>query len=208
MKETYLQDYFNRHRQLYINLANNCSSVAELLLKVAIYGKIWTSWDWAIFFTVLQSPAMLLPADSHGIAHIKDLSKNIENQKYLCKDILESIDCTDMLDHVMTNRNVIINMIETAKQYKSFYFGKRSFNRFNCQILAHVFKKYPELWNMNWMQTKFYNQQSKRWIKLHRLQKFITVDKSLKIENMNSYMFNEFQKIYFDCISFKTDEEK
>ena len=37
----------------YADLAERCRSVPELLLKLDAYGKVWTRWDWVLFFKYL-----------------------------------------------------------------------------------------------------------------------------------------------------------
>ena len=41
------------HRSRYIDLAENCGSVPELMLKIDVYGQKWTKWDWVLFFKYL-----------------------------------------------------------------------------------------------------------------------------------------------------------
>ena len=36
-------------------------------------------------------------------------------------------------------------------------------------LLAHVFKKFPDLWTMSWMIAKFKDKSTKQWTKYHRL---------------------------------------
>ena len=155
MTEEVLRDYFDKHAGVYRRLANGCSSVPELLLKIDIYGRQWNQWDWALFFTNMLA---LYAWDSN--------IKQNETRLALGYDILDAIDNSDRLDKIVTNKKILLSIIYVTAYCKSFVIVRKSFN---CQILAHVFKKWPKLWNMNWMWTKHFDKANKKFIKCHRL---------------------------------------
>ena len=83
-------------------------------------------------------------------------------------DMLETIDDSDLLDDVFTNKQVLLSLsyaVSSRLAYLDTAFSKKLF----CILLAHVFKKFPELWMMSWMFAKHKDSRTKKWTKYHRL---------------------------------------
>ena len=47
MNISVLNKYYNANRALYRSLVLECTSVPELVLKINIFGKKWSHWDWS-----------------------------------------------------------------------------------------------------------------------------------------------------------------
>ncbi len=159
MNNKTLTKYYNTHKEKCDSLLNNCSSVSELILKLEIYGSKWTQWDWALFFSNLS-------------CYIIELKKNTQdnekfiNIKYLYDDIIESIDNSDVLDKIFTNKAIMLNIIYVSADYSGY---TNNYNYMIYKMLAHIFKKFPRLWQMNWMWSKYFDKTSYKWKKYHRL---------------------------------------
>lgn len=172
---------------MYEQLARDCGSVPELTLKLVIYGKEWKQWDWAFFFVCLASPPPK------------------ENAPLLYKDIINIIDTSKELDAVMTNKQVVLSMIELLNVYNS----RRDYTaivvqQYLANILAHVFKKFPRLWTISWMWTKTYSKKTHKSMKVHKLRNFARASSVDAVEKPAGYYtkdacFNSFQALhYFD----------
>ena len=166
MTTKFLADYYNKHQYLYTQLANECTSVPELQLKLMIFGKQWCQWDWSLFLIY--------------IANIN---------KVLCHDIIEAIDTSNTLDSVFTNKQVIEALIHCAHQFKHA--------RIVLTILAHTFKKFPSLWNMNWMWSKRHDSYTNKLSKLHKMKVFVAKNIDNKYYMTSTY-YNDFIKTYYN----------
>ena len=61
---------------------------------------------------------------------------------YLANNIFEEIDNSDHFDFVVSNKHIVQVFVELSNKFMRGYCLK---------LLAHVFKKFPELWTMNFM---------------------------------------------------------
>ena len=156
MRSTTLNSYFNRHQSIYRQLSSTCVSVVNLLMLLDVYGKRWTFYDWLFFFDFL----------GYDIR-----SGNSEStSKMLLDDILNTIETDSLMDNVITNKSIILTLV----MYTNGTLNCKPFDlKTLCLILAYVFKKFPDLWNMNWMWPKHYNRHKHKWERSHRLHKFV-----------------------------------
>ena len=151
MTDKVLNDYYIKNKDLFLSLAN-CVCVSELLLKLTIYGKKWSQWDWAI---LLECISMVHSTSEPSTSTLYD-------------DIIHTIDTTDLLDAVFTKKDILLSIMhftnsQTAYSITYYYKGTM------LLLLAHVFKKFPDLWTMSWMIAKFKDKSTKQWTKYHRL---------------------------------------
>lgn len=181
---------------MYEQLAHDCTSVPELTLKLAIFGKEWKQWDWAFFFVCLASPPPK------------------ENAPAIYKDIIETIDTSKELDSVMTNRQVILSIIELLKIYYSGHdYISITVREHLTNVLAHVFKKFPCMWTMSWMWTKTYDRKTLRTVKVHKLKSFSKAEAVEADDKPPGYYtkdacFNSFQALhYIDCFEEKQEDK-
>lgn len=155
MNNKTLDQYYQSHREMYKSIAETCTSSEELILTIALHGKTWTQWDWAfliqhIGFEILMSNF--------------DITQKIPNSKILLDDIIKTIQDNDLLDKIFTNKKVLNGLIQLVnREYNNSAFGFAIINVKILNVLAQLFKKFPELWNMNYMFKKF---KGKRY---HRL---------------------------------------
>lgn len=147
MTETTLKNWYSSHQAQYMELARECGSVAELLFKIEIIGSKWTKWDWAMFLSFLDYTA---DDSSKGedapmsYLHTVPVADVVESARSLLADIYSTIDSGDELTAVFTNKTVVMNLIEWA--------GMRSYmSQGVYRALAHIFRRFPKLWTMNWM---------------------------------------------------------
>ena len=69
------------------------------------------------------------------------------------------------LDSVFSNKTVIMHFIEWLKQTNESSPGL-------LRVLAHVFKKFPEMWKMNWMFIR-HKGKNKKQARTHRLAEYV-----------------------------------
>ena len=171
MKPETLRKWYDSRQGIYRSLADECGSVAELMLKIEVYGATWTRWDWVMFFYYLDWCANGPEECSVGTLSRWNPSygwKDVDvsrPEKNLLADIFKTLDGEDTLDAALTNKTVILNFIEWAKQT-----NERSPSV--LRLLAHVFRKYPELWSMNWMFVR-HRGKNKRPARTHRLAGYV-----------------------------------
>ena len=157
MTEEKIRQWERDHQATYVDLAEHCGSVPELLLKIEVYGQRWTKWDWVLFFKYLtymsgfgrRRPFVVFYG--HGRPDEEETP-----EKDLLADIFDAIDNGDSLDKVFTDRTVVMNFISVlgaglGDDCKDDSEGGWSFKTCACSLLAHVFRKFPALWRMNWM---------------------------------------------------------
>lgn len=171
MTDKILNEYYNKHKDTYMSLAKNCSSVPEILLKIEIYGKRWTQWDWVLLLSCLIN----------HISHcaMRNDVNDTGNSLLLVQDIVETFNTTDMLDKIFASRQVVLSIIYVINSNSAAILNANVWSRNLqielCTLLAHVFKKFPVMWNMSWMYAKFRDQKAKRWCKYHRLKSSVYV---------------------------------
>lgn len=159
MNDKTLEQYYASHAAIYKSLVETCSSTEELLLAIDLQGAVWTQWDWA--FLIQQI----------GFSNINFISnfnfkktQILPNAKILLEDIIKTIQTNDLLDKILTNKKVLNSLIHLInRNYHKSLFGFAIIDVKILNVLAQLFKKFPELWNMNYMFKKF---KGKRY---HRL---------------------------------------
>lgn len=128
-----LNNHYCANKAIYDTLIR-CTSVQELLLKINIYGKTWTHYDWSVlmFLIICQKINYLTDND------------------LLYDDILTTISESDIFDNVMTNRSVMTSLVILCGKHSSVSIMSQLKIK---NMLAVILKKYPKLWNMSWMYT-------------------------------------------------------
>ena len=121
-----VEEFLNANHRLYKDMIETCGSVPELLFRIEIYGRKWTQYDWVFFFQYLYQIS----------------SQGNETAQSLANDLFDAIDNTVQLDHVITNKLIIMTFIELSKRFM---------HGFCLKFLAHVVHKFPDIWNMNFM---------------------------------------------------------
>ena len=162
MTAAQLKKWDTLKRSMYIDLVKTCGSVPELLIRLEIYGQKWTRWDWVLFFKYLYVHSMTLVSANPG-EPVEEL--------VMLNDIFKTLDDGNALDSVFTDKVVVLSFVE----YLNFaYFHSKSPFMSKLELygvfslLAHVFKKFPDMWKMNWM---FARKRSggKKGERVHRL---------------------------------------
>lgn len=156
-----LQRWYRDHRRTYVELAEECRSVAELMLKIEVYGKKWTKWDWVMFMWHLSMSASCL--DEEGPSAPGQAGFDTSDQAPdLFADMVDEVDNGKMLDGVLTNKTVVAHLIWWIDD------GRLNPLRVGAlRLLAHVFKKFPAMWTMNWM---FVRHPGKNKPRTHRME--------------------------------------
>ena len=83
------------------------------------------------------------------------------------KDIIDTIDNTNTLDFIFTNKIVVKSIIQIIDLHNTTV----GCTGLLC-ILAHIFAKFPTLWNVNWMFIR-HTTLKKKTIRTHRLKYFL-----------------------------------
>lgn len=154
MTKAALDRYYTDNQERFKRMAL-CSSVPELLLKIEIQGKKWSQWDWAMLFVTLASCYWSRPTGEYG-------------NRELLEDIIEAIDCSKDLDGVMTNKTVLLNIIHFTKSNLFFMYEEHA-RATLLNLLAHLFKKFPSLWTMQWMFSRFKDKRTMQMRRKHKL---------------------------------------
>lgn len=135
-----LQKYIDDNAATFQELAK-CGSVAELLVRLAVYGRSWGRWSWAVFIQFLWQRANVA---SLGRPRSEDCAVMLD-------DVIKTIDEGAEMDRVVTNKTVVLSMMQTANAADVMqYHGSAGLM---C-VLAHAFNKFPDMWNMNWMYSR------------------------------------------------------
>lgn len=160
MNAVALQKYLEDNRQLFSDLAK-CGSVSELMLKLAVFGRNWNRWSWAAFVVFLWrgvrrdcSPA---PA---GVRRPDD---DADGCRAMFDDIVDTIDNGTELDSVFRNKLVVQSLIQVTE-----YMSMERPAGGALRVLAHVFAKFPDMWNMSWMYVRHARPKDGR-VRTHRL---------------------------------------
>ena len=156
MNSKTLDQYYQSHQEIYKSIAETCASSEELILTIALHGKTWTQWDWAF---LIQHIGFEILFSNFTI------TQKIPNSKILLDDIIKTIQDNDLLDKIFTNKQVLNSLIQLVNHEYNNSASAFGFaiNVKILNVLAQLFKKFPELWNMNYMFKKF---KGKRY---HRL---------------------------------------
>lgn len=167
-----LQNHIDKNKETFQTLAK-CGSVSELIIKLNIYGKNWNRWSWSIFIYFLQT------------------TDNTEECHMMFKDIIDTIDNTNTLDSIFTNKIVVKSIIQIIDLHNTTV----GCTGLLC-ILAHIFAKFPTLWNVNWMFIR-HTTLKKKTIRTHRLKYFLPNSINYPIEYFESKQFtNDFISQY------------
>lgn len=156
-----LKKWYSERSFLYRELAGSCGSVAELVLRLEAYGDRWTSWDWVMFLSYLDLSAARLSENASW--NFQPPPAEPSPEESLLADVFGTLDGGTALDGVLTNRTVIMNLIDWAGSAETS--GMKARQRGALSLLAHVFAKFPDLWRMNWM---FIRRRGRR--RVHRLE--------------------------------------
>lgn len=172
-----LQSHINANKDIFAELAK-CGSVAELMIRLAAYGKSWNRWSWAIFvyFLWLRINYSL----GYKIGQTPRISWNgpREEEPECCAmldDILATIDNGSELDSVMTNKVVVKSMLQIIDTSCAECKGSEASSCAGLLcVLAHTFAKFPKMWNVNWMYIR-HTSPRKKAIRTHRLAHLVPV---------------------------------
>lgn len=168
MTEVTLKKWYGDHCGMYRTLAEECGSVAELMFKIEIYGSKWTEWDWVMFFYYLDWTTNKLT--EAPISWKNTGTECTESEKNLLEDIFKTLDEGEELDTVFSNKTIIMHFIDWLKKSDKQSLGLFPFGV--LRVLAHVFKKFPELWKMNWMFIR-HKGKNKKQVRTHRLAEYV-----------------------------------
>ena len=103
-----------------------------------------------------------------------------------------------LLDGILTKKNIILSMIYGINSCH-LHLGTLFVQRRIAILLAHVFKKFPELWKMSWMFAKFKDNTTKKWTKYHRLGAYLSdISKQYSYTHPNE-CYDKFIETYFKC---------
>lgn len=203
MTDKTLLRWYESHKETYHDLAANCSSVPELLFKIEVFGEKWTKWDWIMFFHYLTLEYASDKAECEcggGMASDKaeyDSSDEFSSIQ-LVKDIFDVLDRETTLDSIMSNKTIISNFIVWTTTMKSEWYSFRPI----FKLLAHVFKKFPELWTANFMWirhgSKMLNKKGRA--RTHKLEASLAQTSGRSDKYFNSRAFlDDFIFKYYSC---------
>lgn len=149
MNEKRLAEWYRSRREEYSELAEKCGSVPELMFKLEVYGDKWTKWDWVMFLSYLDFTVEFVDRERLVWSPWRQAETPDDSpEKNLLEDMFRELDSGSRLDGVLTNRTVIMNLIEWLGA-KGVDAPRRKYGL--LRLLAHVFAKFPGLWTMNWM---------------------------------------------------------
>ena len=107
---------------------------------------MWNRWSWAVFFIFLWQYLTAHGRDEPNRSY--DGTPEDENScREMLTDILETIDNGKILDSVVTDKVVVKSMLQLIG---SSYYGIYDNFGLYC-VLAHIFAKFPNMWNVSWM---------------------------------------------------------
>ena len=72
-------------------------------------------------------------------------------EQNLLDDVFETLDSGNALDGVFTDKTVIMCFIGYLEIANGRYDGSQASYHEICTLLAHIAKKFPSIWKMNWM---------------------------------------------------------
>lgn len=194
-----LQSHIDANKDMFTELAK-CGSVAELMIRLAAYGRIWNRWSWAIFVYFLW-----LRINYEESNHIQPrLSWNgpRSDEPECCAmldDILATIDNGTELDSVMTNKVVVKSMLQIIDTRCDECKGNETSSCAGLLcVLAHTFAKFPKMWNVNWMYIR-HSSLKKKAIRTHRLAHLVPVAANRPTAYLESKAFmDDFIYRYWD----------
>ena len=173
-----IAQHLNARAELYKRLATTSSSVEELFMKVELLGEKWSRWDWA---------ALLQYVVYYYIENCRYESE-VNSIEALFKAICKCVESSDLLDNILTDKEVMLATIAHTKQCVEQYIGFTDKTGTSLDLIAIVFKKFPSLWNMSWMWSKCWKKtkHGKKFYRKHRFQ-FLFPDKDEKFFMSKEY---------------------
>lgn len=174
-----IAQHLDARAELYKRLATTSSSIEELLMKVELLGEKWTRWDWA---TMLQYIV------SHYVMNCYHESE-VNSIGALFKAICKCVESSDLLDNILTDKEVMLAMIAHTKQCtEQFFVNFADHSGTSLDLIAIVLKKFPSMWNMSWMWSKCWKKTrcGKKFYRKHRLQ-FLFPEKDEKFFMSKAY---------------------
>lgn len=180
MTDKILNSHWSRNKDFYIDLTANCASTSELFIKIAVAGKKLSKWDWAILLLNILRNANVTKhffdcQKNIGVVHrqqdpISDsTAERLRKHEFLHEDLLNTVNNSAELDSIVTNKHVVLSLIYSANSINLTAFSSIDCEKMTKNFLAHVFKKFPSLWNMSWMWIKHKDFMTKKTTKVHRL---------------------------------------
>lgn len=162
MNDKTFQAYIDANRGLFEELAK-CGSVAELMIRLAAYGKGWNRWSWAVFVFFLWDRI----TREKEVSTFGRRSGDDDKARDLLDDIIATVDEGTALDSIVKDKVVVEAMLQIARS--------RS-NTSDCGgllcVLAHAFAKFPAMWNVNWMFVR-HSSPKKKAVRTHKLAAFV-----------------------------------
>ena len=198
-----LQSHIDANKDMFAELAK-CGSVAELMIRLAAYGKSWNRWSWAIFVYFLWLRINYPLGCKIGQPPRISWNGPREDEPECCAmldDILATLDNGTELDSVMTNKVVVKSMLQIIDASCAECKGSEvsSCAGLLC-VLAHTFVKFPKMWNVNWMYIR-HTSPKKKAIRTHRLAYLVPVAANRPAAYFESKAFmDDFVYRYWDYI--------
>lgn len=194
-----LQSHIDANKAMFTELAK-CGSVAELMIRLAAYGKSWNRWSWAIFVYFLW--LRINYEESNGVLLRSSWNGQREDEpecRAMLDDILATIDNGTELDSVMTNKVVVKSMLQIIDTRCAECKGNETSSCAGLLcVLAHTFAKFPKMWNVNWMYIR-HSSLKKKAIRTHRLAHLVPVAANRPAAYLESKAFmDDFVYRYWD----------
>lgn len=147
-------------------------------MKVELLGEKWSRWDWA---------ALLQYVVYYYIQNCRYESE-VNSIGALFKAICRCVESSNLLDNILTDKEVMLAMIAHTKQCVEQYMNSTDKTGTSLDLIVIVFKKFPSLWNMSWMWSKCQKKtkNNKQFYRKHRLQ-FLFPDKDEKFFMSKDY---------------------
>ena len=193
-----LQSHIDANRDMFTELAK-CGSVAELMIRLAAYGKNWNRWSWAIFVYFLWLRINYATESIHPRLLWNGPKTDEPECCAMLDDILATLDNGSELDSIMTNKVVVKSMLQIIDMRCAECKGSEisSCAGMLC-VLAHIFAKFPKLWNVSWMYIR-HTSLKKKAVRTHRLAGFVSVSANRPAEYFESKAFmDDFIYRYWD----------
>lgn len=170
-----LQAHIDANKDMFAELAK-CGSVAELMIRLAAYGKSWNRWSWAIFVYFLWLRINYAESDRSRPRLSWNGPRTDEPECCaMLDDILATLDSGTELDSVMTNKVVVKSMLQIIDMRCAECKGNETSSCAGLLcVLAHTFAKFSKMWNVNWMYIR-HTSLKKKAIRTHRLAHLVPV---------------------------------
>lgn len=195
--------YIDANRNTFTELVK-CGSVAELMIRLAAYGKSWNRWSWAIFVYFLWLRINYAESDRSQPRLSWNGPRTDEPECCaMLDDILATLDNGTELDSVMTNKVVVKSMLQIIDACCAECKGAEvSLCAGLLCVLAHTFAKFPKMWNVNWMYIR-HTSSKKKAIRTHRLAHLVPVAANRPAAYFESKAFmDDFVYRYWDYMKY------